>query len=344
MKFYTRNLGRRRIYASDDSDIFDEIHEIGQEFTSENTSINSKRLPAIFNMVSFEPGTVNLDYGGGKFDNVAEYLEQYDVVNLVYDPYNRSTQHNKQVIQLIREHGGADTATCSNVLNVIKEPEVRLNVLSNISKLVKPGGVIYITVYEGTGKGDEHPTKSGYQLNRKTKDYMDEITQVFPDAYRKGKLIICQNTQSSVTASRYMEYDDDQYKFEDYINITFNGETLHVDECETVYGNYIEYYIDEDETECFKANGYLDTWDSFGYDVMFYNSDDDMGQHLELDDSTSVEEHCYDLLEPFVSDTPGTYKIYGDVELCYDVNAKTHEVSWNEKASKVSNIRIERID
>lgn len=50
-----------------------------------------------------------------------------------------------------------------------------------------------ITVYEGSGKGNEGPTKSGYQLNRKTADYLEEIQMIFPDATRKGKLIICQN-------------------------------------------------------------------------------------------------------------------------------------------------------
>ena len=174
----------------------DDIQEINQEFTSENTSINSRRLPAIFRMVSFEPGTINLDMGGGKFDNVADYLSAYDVINLVYDPYNRSKKHNNQVVKTIRDAGGADTATCSNVLNVIKEPEARLNVLTNISKLVKPDGDIYITVYEGSGTGNEGPTKSGYQLNRKTADYLDEIQEVFPDARRRGKLIIATNSRS----------------------------------------------------------------------------------------------------------------------------------------------------
>lgn len=194
----------------------DDIQEIGQEFTSENTSINSGRLPAVFNMVSFEPGTVNIDYGGGRFDNVAEYLTQYDVVNLVYDPYNRTAEHNKEVIRLIREHGGADTATCSNVLNVIKEPEVRLNVLNNIKKLVKSGGIVYITVYEGKGNAAEGPTKSGYQLNRKTADYMEEVQQVFPDATRKGKLIVATNTSSVNSAT---DYDIDA----DYQRIDRNG-------------------------------------------------------------------------------------------------------------------------
>lgn len=145
-------------------------------------------------MVSFQPGTINLDMGGGKFDNVADYLSEYDVINLVYDPYNRTKAHNREVVKTIRNAGGADTATCSNVLNVIKEPEARLAVLKNVSKLTKSGAPVYITVYEGRGDRKEGPTKSGYQLNRKTADYLEEVQQVFPDAERKGKLIIAHNS------------------------------------------------------------------------------------------------------------------------------------------------------
>ena len=175
------------------ADVWDEISQVDQEFTSENTSINSNKLPAIFKMIKLPEGSINLDFGGGRFDNVAEYLEPLGVINLVYDPYNRSAEHNQEVVKTLKEAGGADSATCSNVLNVIKEPEARLNVLKNISKMVKPGGDVYITVYEGTGKGNEGATKSGYQLNRKTADYLEEIQQVFPNAERKGKLIVATN-------------------------------------------------------------------------------------------------------------------------------------------------------
>lgn len=175
------------------ADVWDDISQVDQAFTSENTSINKTKVPAVFKLIHLPEGSINLDFGGGRWDSAAEYLEPLGVVNLVYDPYNRSAEHNQQVIQTLREAGGADSATCSNVLNVIKEPEARLNVLKNISKMVKPGGDVYITVYEGTGKGDEGETKSGYQLNRKTADYLEEIQQVFPNASRKGKLIVATN-------------------------------------------------------------------------------------------------------------------------------------------------------
>lgn len=178
-----------------------ELTHVDQEYDSAATSINSKKLPAIYNMVEFHPGELALDYGGGKFDNAVNYLKDKDVTLLVYDPYNRTDEHNKEVLSIIRDNRGVDVAVCSNVLNVIKEPEARINVLQNIKRLVKSGGDVYITVYEGTGNGNEGPTKSGYQLNRKTVGYMEEVQSVFPNAERHGKLIHATNTGSSVNSS-----------------------------------------------------------------------------------------------------------------------------------------------
>lgn len=175
-----------------------ELEDATQEYTSASTSINSTRLPAIFTMVTFKPETVNLDYGGGKFDNATKALKSKGVTNLIYDPYNRSGGHNKEVIDTIRKNGGADTATCSNVLNVIKEPEARRAVIKNIYSLLKTDGTAYFTVYEGTGKGNECPTKLGYQLNKKTADYVDEISSIFPSVNRRGKLIVA-NKGTSVS-------------------------------------------------------------------------------------------------------------------------------------------------
>ena len=193
----------------EDDDIYDDIYDIcsseevddelehpDQEYDSAATSINSNKLPAIYKMVNFEPGKVYLDFGGGKFDNGVYFVKDKGATLLVYDPYNRSDEHNKQVLAELKENGGADAGLNSNVLNVIKEPEARLAVLRNLKRMVKPGGEIYITVYEGTGKGNEGPTKAGYQLNRKTEGYMDEVKQIFPDAQRRGKLIHAINSST----------------------------------------------------------------------------------------------------------------------------------------------------
>ena len=178
-----------------------ELKQAQQEFSSAATSINSNKLPAIYNMVEFRPGDVVVDFGGGKFDNAVNYLKDKNVTLLVYDPYNRSAEHNKEVLRLLKEHGGADAAVNSNVLNVIKEPEAREAVLKNIKKITRRGAPIYITVNEDRGDGVEGPTKSGYQLNRKTGDYMNEVGKVFSNVKRKGKLITAINESTSMTES-----------------------------------------------------------------------------------------------------------------------------------------------
>lgn len=194
---------KRFIKSADEDNSEDDLEHPDQEYDSAATSINSNKLPAIYKLVHFEPGKVYLDFGGGRFDNGVYYVRDLGATLLVYDPYNRSDEHNKEVLRVIRENGGADATLNSNVLNVIKEPEARLGVLNNIKKLTKPGGDIYITVYEGTGKGNEGPTKAGYQLNRKTADYLEEVQAVFPDARRKGKLIHAINS-GSVSSSRLL--------------------------------------------------------------------------------------------------------------------------------------------
>lgn len=185
-KYNFEDPDRNDDYIIEDFDVDD----TEQEYTSANTSINSSKLPAIFKLINLSPNTINLDFGGGRFDNASEYLAAKDVTNLIYDPYNRSSEHNKNVLDTIRKNNGADTATCSNVLNVIKEENARHTVIQNIYNLLKSNGIAYFTVYEGTGKGNEGATKSGYQLNRKTVDYVDEIKEVFSNVTRKGKLII----------------------------------------------------------------------------------------------------------------------------------------------------------
>lgn len=209
-----------------------------QEFSSAATSINSAKLPAIYNMVEFRPGDVVVDFGGGKFDNAVNYLKDKDVTLLVYDPYNRSAEHNNEVLRILKEHGGADAAVNSNVLNVIKEPEAREAVLKNIKKITKRGAPIYITVYEGRGDGAEGPTKSGYQLNRKTGDYMDEVGRVFSNVKRKGKLITAINESTKhIKSSRNETFQNDKRLSSTSTNVP---ETQMIDDLEYFYEVYPE--------------------------------------------------------------------------------------------------------
>lgn len=191
----------------------DDLDHPDQEFDSADTSINSTKLPAIYKMITIPEGSVGIDFGGGKWDNAIEHIRDLGATLCVYDPYNRSKAYNKETLKTLRANGGADWAVTSNVLNVIKEPSARKAVLENISKITKSGAPIYITVYEGRGDAKEGVTKSGYQLNRKTADYIEEIQEVFPDAKRKGKLIVATNKRSAdssvdIKASSEIVWDD----------------------------------------------------------------------------------------------------------------------------------------
>lgn len=161
-----------------------------QKYSSANTSINKAKLPALFKKIHFQPGTLNLDYGGGKYDNVTVYLAKKSVKNVTYDKYNRTDAENENAFMIVERNGGADTVTCSNVLNVIREKEERLNVLQNIKASLKQGGRAYITVYSGDKSGVGKQTgKDQFQLNRKIGDYLEEIREVFPNAKRSGIVI-----------------------------------------------------------------------------------------------------------------------------------------------------------
>lgn len=199
------------IYSSEEIDSDednDDLDHPDQEFDSADTSINSSKLPAVYKLISIPEGTVGVDFGGGRFDNAVEYIRDLGATLCVYDPYNRTAQHNREMLKTLKANGGADWAVNSNVLNVIKEPEARQSVLRNISKITKSGSPVYITVYEGRGDAKEGPTKSGYQLNRKTQDYLEEIQEVFPDAKRKGKLIIAHNSQSASSCTDVKSSED----------------------------------------------------------------------------------------------------------------------------------------
>ena len=185
-KYNFEDPDRNDDYIIEDFDVDD----TEQEYTSANTSINSSKLPAIFKLINLSPNTINLDFGGGRFDNASEYLAAKDVTNLIYDPYNRSSEHNKNVLDTIRKNNGADTATCSNVLNVIKEENARYTVIQNIYNLLKSNGIAYFTVYSGSKDGNSRKTKSGYQMNQPLSFYLPEIQSIFPNAKRKGQLII----------------------------------------------------------------------------------------------------------------------------------------------------------
>jgi hypothetical protein len=160
--------------------------EDAQEFTSAATSINKTKLPEAYTTIhrkmGWKPDTTHIDIGGGKFDNAVEFLEKLGVKAHVFDPFNRPEEHNTKVMQEVGKEG-ADSASLFNVLNVIKEPEYRHEALKTAHSTLKPGGRIFISIYEGdrTGQGKQ-TKKDSWQNNMTTAAHLPEVRKVFPNA------------------------------------------------------------------------------------------------------------------------------------------------------------------
>lgn len=164
-----------------------------QHISSLDTSINKQKIPKLFSIVDkkfgWKPHTINFDIGGGKFDNVTDYMQERYVTHLIYDPFNRSKVHNVSVITDVHQTR-AHTVTISNVLNVVKEKDIRIRILNQAFAVVDAEGTVYIKVYEGDRSGQGKETTKGWQNNQHTSFYLTEVSKIFPTAYIQYGLII----------------------------------------------------------------------------------------------------------------------------------------------------------
>ncbi|MFA5071346.1 MAG: hypothetical protein WC511_03165 [Candidatus Pacearchaeota archaeon] len=164
-----------------------------QVITSAKTSVNSKKLPAIFKKIEcvWTHGAINVDYGGGKYDIATDYLQEKNILNLIYDPFNRSAEYNAIVLTTLRYYP-ADTATISNVLNVIREKEIRKRVTQHVYDLLKPEGKAFFSFYAGDRSGVGKETSKGWQENRIAKSYIVEIEEVFPVVFITNSIVFAE--------------------------------------------------------------------------------------------------------------------------------------------------------
>lgn len=160
-----------------------------QTITSANTSI--KQIPALHKQAVKEnylrAGEWVLDYGCGKYDLGMDYI--HDSTGCVvdgYDKFNREAAHNAGVMSELHL-GWYDVILCANVLNVIKEADARAEVIADCAKA---GRVALFTTYEGDRTGNGKETSKGWQNNRKTDSYIDELLQHFAVVFKQGSVLI----------------------------------------------------------------------------------------------------------------------------------------------------------
>lgn len=160
---------------------------VSQRFGSAATSLN--QVARAFNKIDWKKGTINLDLGGGRFDKATDFLREKGVENMVFDPFNRSAEHNRETAERVRNEK-VDTVTCNNVLNVVESQSSRDNIILQAARALKTNGTAYFSVYEGNKSGVGRQTKSdSWQNNRPTKDYVKEIEKFFDDVTLKDNII-----------------------------------------------------------------------------------------------------------------------------------------------------------
>ena len=177
-----------------------------QAFSSADTSINSSKLPAGYGKLKkmgvFQEGQVVVDIGGGRFDNAVEDLASEGVDLNIYDPFNRTPEHNASVASKVA-NGGADVAVSNNVLNVIQEPENISKVINQANNSVSVGNKAYFTVYAGDKSGLGRQTSKGWQRNEPTSAYVEQVESIFGkgNVEVRGDVIIATKSQDTVPAT-----------------------------------------------------------------------------------------------------------------------------------------------
>lgn len=158
-----------------------------QLITSKNTSVNTTKLPAIYNAIKWNKlqecvrPLIVFDYGcGRKTDHIKEFLAKKDIQYIGYDPYWTSLKL-EEFLDLIKESATifkrAPVIICSNVLNVLPEWDLVWGVKRDITNCNK---IYFIKVYEGDKSGVGKMTKDDcWQMNQPTRYYTSRFETVY---------------------------------------------------------------------------------------------------------------------------------------------------------------------
>ena len=153
--------------------------DLEQKYLSAATCVRKKTVKLSKILVKYyaAEGDWVLDWGGGKYDTATEYLKEHGIVNVIYDPYNRSESENQIALAKV----DYDFVMISNVLNVVAERDVRLVMLDDAKKHLKKDGTLLVKVWEGDGSGvlKANEKKNSCQMNQPIGFYASEIAAVF---------------------------------------------------------------------------------------------------------------------------------------------------------------------
>ena len=173
-----------------------------QKHSSKNTSINSTRLPAVYNKVNwnhyahFADNYGVVDYGCGRIETqklIRNKLKHHKIKNFYpYDPYHECIVSHQAVRHYLTDSKSNKVIVCSNVLNVIDDDKALNSVIKNLCDMIVinlPDGTYrmnpcYITVYEGNKSGTGKETKKDcWQRNERLSVYLEKFNDYIKKKY-----------------------------------------------------------------------------------------------------------------------------------------------------------------
>ena len=159
-----------------------------QAYTSANTSINHDKLPAVFGKLKDLHNVSILDYGCGKYPEIArDWCKARNCQYFPYDKFNQSEETNSESMENAK-HAENLIVVCSNVLNVIDSDDVVSDILATIQSF---GTTAYITVYDGDGKGTGRKTGNDqWQRNQKLRSYAAYVPTDAHVSFKHGMMIM----------------------------------------------------------------------------------------------------------------------------------------------------------
>lgn len=180
--------------------VYENVDSSTQEIDSKGTARlqHPRSLKIIQETGLFKENTKLFDIGcGNNNDYFKEGIESLGIKYYGCDPFNKPKEENLLAIDECM-NGGVSLITSNNVLNTIKEPEIRKNVLEQCKNACSDeNGIVIIIVYEGMKTSKELKkeketgeklkeltpikTRDGWQNRFKTEDYLREIESVFPN-------------------------------------------------------------------------------------------------------------------------------------------------------------------
>lgn len=148
-----------------------------QEVSSMMTSINTKKLPAIWGKLNiFKDIHKIVDYGAGRPETTNLVMDRLKrLFNLAerptyfpYDPYWGDVDMNDNALYHLTEKQDIDLCICANVLNVVD-----CDTIHEIIKNVTRARQWVFQIYEGDKSGEGRFTKPGcWQQNKRTREYL----------------------------------------------------------------------------------------------------------------------------------------------------------------------------